>query len=153
MREGHPLPACLGPGAGACSRAQDITHVHMQVRAVGLAPHAHPGLRALLSIMLGDERSLRSACTNWAELLAALLLWRFPDASPQLHLGQLLASAADQMGSCGEAANEAFLEVLREVSHGHKRGPRSRGASSPRLAVRAVPCSSPQCSCPTAAVG
>ncbi|GBF94028.1 hypothetical protein Rsub_07296 [Raphidocelis subcapitata] len=80
------------------------------------------GLRALLSVMLGDERALAAAAANWAELLAALLLWRYTDASPQLHLGQLLASAEEQAGRAaaggggdGEGTNEPFLAFLREL--------------------------------------
>lgn len=87
--------------------------------------HTHPGLRAILSIMLGDERALRDASHSWPELLCALLFWRFTDASPQLHLGQLLASCSDQMAVAaagkldgGEDTNEGFLEFLKEVRGG-----------------------------------
>jgi hypothetical protein len=80
----------------------------------------------MLSIMLGDERALRDAAANWVELLAALLFWRYTDASPQLHLGQLLGSCAEQMAAAAKAAgaaggggpeegNEPFLAFLREL--------------------------------------
>lgn len=67
--------------------------------------------------MNADERALRDACANWAELLAALLFWRFTDASPQLHMGQLLGSAAQEMAAGGGAAeaNKGFLDFLQEV--------------------------------------
>ena len=67
--------------------------------------------------MSADERALRDACANWAELLAALLFWRFTDASPQLHMGQLLRSCVQEMagGGGGEEANDGFLDFLQEV--------------------------------------
>ncbi|KAI8463575.1 MAG: Nup85 nucleoporin-domain-containing protein [Monoraphidium minutum] len=84
--------------------------------AAAADPEGARGTRDLLAVMLGDEAALRSAAANWAELLAALLLWRFPDASPQLHLPQLVAGAAEQMeGAEGEGGDEAFLEFFKEL--------------------------------------
>jgi hypothetical protein len=79
----------------------------------------------MLSIMLGDERALRDAAANWLELLVALLFWRYTDASPQLHLAQLLGSCAEQMAAAAKAVaaaggapedeNGPFLAFLREL--------------------------------------
>ena len=74
----------------------------------------------MLAIMQGDEAALRAAAApgGWPELLAALLFWRYTDASPQLHLAQLVAGATEQMAAAGgpqEPANEEFADFLKEL--------------------------------------
>jgi hypothetical protein len=83
----------------------------MGVVGVGAAdPDAERGLRLLLSVCSGDESALRRAAgRNWLEFLVALLVWRYPDLRPRLHLRQLVAhaQAAVARGGGKTAANDA----------------------------------------------
>jgi len=65
-------------------------------------PEAEEGLRELLSVCSGDEGALRRAAgRNWLEFLVALLVWRYPDLRPRLHLRQLVAHAQAAVGGGG----------------------------------------------------
>jgi hypothetical protein len=87
------------------------------------APHCFPGVQQLLTLLAaGSQQPATSAAAlqvmagvagNWVELLAGLLLWKFPTVQPHLHLKGLVQKAASEQLAAG--SNEEFLALLAQV--------------------------------------
>lgn len=58
------------------------------------------------------------AAGNWVELLAGLLLWKFPSLQPHLHLKSLVQQAASTQPAV--SSNEQFLDLLAQVRRGKR---------------------------------
>lgn len=57
----------------------------------------------------------KSIAHNWVELLAGVLLWKYPTLQPQLHLKHLVNKVKTALGGASRHSDEEFLDFFEQV--------------------------------------
>lgn len=90
-----------------------------------LDPAAAKGLAGILCLLCAgssNEHIMRdsfnhakSIAHNWVELLAGVLLWKYPTLQPQLHLKHLVNKVKTALGGASRHSDEEFLDFFEQL--------------------------------------